>query len=118
MVVSRRQVLSGELRVTLGRRVRELRVRHQQSQEAVAWAADVTQGSISNYEAGRNEIPLSVLISICEYFHTPLSEIFPKATGLSEMTGSRDTELCFDDNERERGEPGDDPAGSEAVPAV
>lgn len=101
MIVSRRRVLSGELRVTLGRSLRELRVRHRQSQEAVAWAADVTQGSISNYEAGRNEIPLSVLMSICEYFHTPLSEIFPQATGLSEMAGARDTELCFDDYEEE-----------------
>ncbi len=97
MIVSRRRVLSGELRVTLGRRLRELRVRHRESQEAVAWAADVTQGSISNYEAGRNEIPLSVLMSICEYFHTPLSEIFPKAAGLLEMTGTRDTDLCLDD---------------------
>jgi len=43
-------------------------------------------------------------MSICEYFHTPLSEIFPKATGLSEMTGARDTEICFDAYEEEGAE--------------
>lgn len=73
---SRRSALSRELRLQVGPRLRELRLRHRESQEAVAWAADVTQGSISNYENGRNEVPLSVLISICEYFNTPLNELF------------------------------------------
>lgn len=73
---SRRKALSRELRLQMGPRLRELRIRHRESQEAVAWAADVTQGSISNYENGRNEVPLSVLISICEYFNTPLDAVF------------------------------------------
>lgn len=77
-MISRRRTLSRELRMYVGTRLRELRMQHNESQEAVAWAADVTQGSISNYENGRNEIPLSVLISICEYFNTPLSEVFPE----------------------------------------
>lgn len=75
-MISRRKALSRELRLQIGRRLRELRLKHSASQEAVAWAADVTQGSISNYENGRNETPLSVLISICEYFDTPLTEVF------------------------------------------
>lgn len=101
MMISRRRALSGELRVTLGRRLRELRVSHRESQEAVAWAADVTQGSISNYEAGRNEVPLSVLMSICEYFNIPLSEMFPKATGLAEIVGMRSAEPRFEAYPRE-----------------
>lgn len=85
MMVSRRRVLSDELRMTLGQRLREVRISRRESQEAVAWAADVTQGSISNYEAGRNEVPLSVLMSICEYFNIPLSEMLPKGTALGAM---------------------------------
>ena len=72
----RRRALSRELRLQMGPRLRELRIQHRESQEAVAWAADVTQGSISNYENGRNEVPLSVLISIGAYFNMPLDEVF------------------------------------------
>jgi len=75
-MMSRRRVLSNQLRRQIGLRLRELRVQHSESQEVVAWAADVSQGTISNYESGRNEIPLSVLMSICEYFNTSLAEFF------------------------------------------
>ena len=84
---SRRRALSRELRLQIGPRLRELRMQHRESQEAVAWAADVTQGSISNYENGRNEVPLSVLISICEYFNTPLDEVFTGTVAAAELMG-------------------------------
>jgi len=35
------------------------------SQEHVAYEIGLTQGSISNYEVGRTDIPLSVLFKIC-----------------------------------------------------
>ncbi len=58
----------------------QLRIRRESlglSQEEVAWAAGVAQGSISYYEQGKSEIPLGVLIEICRRFGIPPTEIVP-----------------------------------------
>ncbi len=63
----------------LGAVLRERRLELRLSQEDIAWAVDVTQGTISNYESGRSEVPLSVLLEMCEHlqFHSSdLLEIF------------------------------------------
>ncbi|MPZ99962.1 MAG: helix-turn-helix domain-containing protein [Dehalococcoidia bacterium] len=61
----------------MGASIRERRMALNLSQEEVAWEADVAQGSISNYETGRNDIPLSVLVSICRAFGISAVEIVP-----------------------------------------
>ena len=58
---------------------RLLREQRRISQEEIAFAAEVTQASISNYENGRNEIPLSVLLAVCDYLGVPLAEMLPMA---------------------------------------
>ncbi len=77
--MSFRQRISHELRAEVGARLRLLREERHISQEEIAFAAEVTQASISNYENGRNEIPLSVLLSICDFLAVPLSELLPMA---------------------------------------
>ncbi len=77
--MSFRQRISHELRAEVGARLRLLREERHMSQEEIAFAADVTQASISNYENGRNEIPLSVLLSVCDFLGVPLTEMLPMA---------------------------------------
>lgn len=77
--MSFRQRISQELRAEVGARLRFLREERRISQEEIAFAADVTQASISNYENGRNEIPLSVLLSVCDFLGVSLTEMLPMA---------------------------------------
>jgi len=77
--MSFRQRISHELRAEVGARLRFLREERHISQEEIAFAGDVTQASISNYENGRNEIPLSVLLSVCDFLSVPLTEMLPMA---------------------------------------
>lgn len=53
-------------RRNLGVVLRQRRLEMNLSQEDLAWAVEVTQGTISNYESGRSEVPLSILIGMCE----------------------------------------------------
>ena len=77
--MSFRQRISQELRAEVGARLRFLREERRISQEEIAFAADVTQASISNYENGRNEMPLSVLFAVCDYLAVPFAEMLPMA---------------------------------------
>lgn len=74
-----RQRISHELRAEVGPRLRVLRESRGISQAEIAFAAEVTQASISNYENGRNEMPLSVLLAVCDYLAVPLAEMLPMA---------------------------------------
>ncbi len=75
--MSFRQRISREPRFGVGARLRLLREERHISQEEVAFAAEVTQASISNYENGRNEIPLSVLLSVCDFLGVGLVDMLP-----------------------------------------
>lgn len=79
--MSPRERFSEQLRMTLGWTIRDARCSRGLSQEDVAFAADVTQGSISNYESGRSEIPLSVLMAVCEYLEISLSDFVSSLVG-------------------------------------
>jgi transcriptional regulator with XRE-family HTH domain len=68
LIVFRRQI---------GMRLREQRLALDLSQEELAWEADIAQASISNYENGRNDIPLSVLIAICQALGVRPVDIVP-----------------------------------------
>ncbi|MBM3140947.1 MAG: helix-turn-helix transcriptional regulator [Chloroflexi bacterium] len=71
----RQRQTSRIFRQRVGARLRDLRRSLDMSQEEVAWEADVAQGSISNYEAGRNDIPLSVLVAICRALGTTPADV-------------------------------------------
>jgi transcriptional regulator with XRE-family HTH domain len=71
----RRRRSSRIFRQQVGARLKQLRQTLNLSQEEVAWEADVAQGSISNYETGRNDIPLSVLVAICHALNTSPIEV-------------------------------------------
>jgi transcriptional regulator with XRE-family HTH domain len=66
---------SHSFRQQVGARLKQLRQTQNLSQEQVAWEAAVAQGSISNYETGRNDIPLSVLVAICRALNTSPIEV-------------------------------------------
>ena len=64
-------------RSTIGRRLREHRLRAGLTQEEVAWQIGVSQGSVSHYEKGRIEIPLGVLLAACRILDVAPAEIVP-----------------------------------------
>lgn len=64
MVLHEKRALSRFHR-EIGERLRDRRTALGLSQEALAWEADVAQATISNYENGRHDIPISVLIALC-----------------------------------------------------
>lgn len=72
-------------RVTLGRRLREHRLRAGLTQDEVAWQVGVSQGSISHYEKGRIEIPLGVLLAFCHLVHASLVDVVPGLDGDDEL---------------------------------
>lgn len=47
------------------------------SQEHVAYEMGLTQGSISNYEVGRSDIPLTVLLRLCTVLRTTPADLVP-----------------------------------------
>ena len=62
-------------RSNLGAGLRQRRLELNLTQEDMAWVVEVTQGTISNYENGRSEVPLSVLIEMCDHLHLQPSEL-------------------------------------------
>jgi len=51
-------------RIEVGRRLRELRGKRGRSQADVSRAAGITQASLSNYETGKRELPLSTALNL------------------------------------------------------
>ncbi len=54
---------------------------------------NVAQGSISNYEIGRNDIPLSVLIAICHALHVSPAQLLPSCYGTG-TASSNEARAC------------------------
>lgn len=71
----------------VGHRLRNRRESLGLSQEEVAWASGVAQGSISYYEQGKIEIPLGVLIEICRRLAISPIEIVPSLGEVSVRRG-------------------------------
>jgi len=59
------------------------------SQGDLASAVEVTQGSISNYENGRTEVPLSVLLMMCEQLRIQPMDIIAMLAPFGSHTGPR-----------------------------
>ena len=55
---------SVDLRREVGGRIREWRLRRNLSQTTVARAAGITQASLSNYETGKRDLPLSTFLGV------------------------------------------------------
>ncbi len=63
------------LRVVIGRRLRVLRAEHDWTQDKAARAFGVTQASVSNYESGKRETPLGVLLQMAKVYEVPLNKL-------------------------------------------
>jgi len=61
----------------VGARLRRRRSELGLSQEHVAYEVGLTQGSISNYEVGRSDIPFTVLLRICAALRTSPGDLVP-----------------------------------------
>lgn len=89
---------SAQFRKALGERLRARRIELSRSQEGIALESEVTQGSISNYEAGRSDISVVVLLSICQALQVDLLEILPTKDSMRPRVGwSYQSSAALDD---------------------
>ena len=78
-----------EHRAKLGQQLRTLRRKAGRSQTDVSKGAGITQASLSNYETGKREVPLSTALNIAAELDVPFSEIVET----SEVIVVRDSRL-------------------------
>ncbi|MSQ29206.1 MAG: XRE family transcriptional regulator [Dehalococcoidia bacterium] len=64
-----------ERRRAIGRRLREWRVKRELSQAQVARAGGITQASLSNYETGKRDLPLSTLFGVAAALNVDLGDL-------------------------------------------
>jgi len=63
------------LRVSIGARVREARLRRNMSQMTVASRIGITQSALSNYETGKRALPLVTLFRIADVLRVPIADL-------------------------------------------
>jgi transcriptional regulator with XRE-family HTH domain len=87
----------------VGRRVREVRIRESLTQSQLADAVGLTRSSIANLEAGRQRIPLHLLVWIAEILHVKASDLLPEKRTFEDLIVVPDlTEHLANDEERMR----------------
>jgi transcriptional regulator with XRE-family HTH domain len=64
-----------ERRRETGERLRYWRTRRQVSQSEVARASGITQASLSNYETGKRELPISTALAIADVLDITLGDV-------------------------------------------
>jgi transcriptional regulator with XRE-family HTH domain len=62
-------------RSEVGKRIREFRQQRGRSQADVSRAAGITQASLSNYETGKRELPLSTALNLAAALDVPFGEL-------------------------------------------
>ncbi len=62
-------------RRAVGQRIREWRLRRELSQADVARSAGITQASLSNYENGKRDMPLSTLLGVTGAVNVSLGDV-------------------------------------------
>lgn len=62
-------------RVEVGQRVRQWRLRREMSQADVARLTGITQASLSNYENGKRDMPLSTLLGVAGALNVSLGDL-------------------------------------------
>ena len=63
------------IRKSVGIRIREWRTRRELSQAEVARGAGITQASLSNYENGKRDLPLSTLLGVSSALDVTVGEL-------------------------------------------
>lgn len=63
------------LRTDVGQRIREWRLRREMSQADVARQTGITQASLSNYENGKRDMPLSTLLGVAASLNVSLGDL-------------------------------------------
>ena len=74
----------------VGARLRGIRIARKVSQQRVAEAVGLTQGSIFNYEHGFRDIPVVNLIAILDHFDISLAEFMAGVPQLRVLDDSAD----------------------------
>jgi transcriptional regulator with XRE-family HTH domain len=62
-------------RSDVGQRIREWRLRRELSQAEVARLAGITQASLSNYENGKRDLPLSTLLGVARALNVSVGDL-------------------------------------------
>ena len=78
-----------EIRTAVGKRIREWRLKRELSQAEVAREASITQASLSNYENGKRDLPLSTLVGVAGALNVSLGDLLD----LPDMIIVRDSRL-------------------------
>ena len=87
----------------VGRRLREVRTSAHLTQAQLAKAVDMTRSSIANLEAGRQRVPLHLLIWIAEIVDVRPADLLPDAPAFGGRIAAPDlTSHLVIDNERMR----------------
>lgn len=63
------------IRLDVGVKIREWRIRRELSQTEVASRAGITQASLSNYENGKRDLPLSTLMGVSSALNVSLGDL-------------------------------------------
>ncbi|TAK77292.1 MAG: XRE family transcriptional regulator [Dehalococcoidia bacterium] len=63
------------IRSDVGVKIREWRMRRELSQANVARRAGITQASLSNYENGKRDMPLSTLVGVASALEVSLGDL-------------------------------------------
>jgi transcriptional regulator with XRE-family HTH domain len=66
-------------RRAVGQRIREWRLKRELSQAEVARQAGITQASLSNYENGKRDLPLSTLLGVTSALSVSLGDLLETA---------------------------------------
>ena len=77
-------------RIEVGRRLREERRRRGLSQSEVSQSAGITQASLSNYETGKRELPLSTVLNLAAALDVSLGDLME----IPEVIVLRDSRLA------------------------
>lgn len=85
--MGRRREPISELAVAVGERLRAIRRDADRSQAWLAEAIEITQGSISNYEAGLRDIPVNLLLSALAALEYDAGQFFDDLPGLISPDG-------------------------------
>ncbi|MFA7249441.1 MAG: helix-turn-helix transcriptional regulator [Dehalococcoidia bacterium] len=68
-------VRESSTRSEVGQRIREWRLRRELSQAEVARTAGITQASLSNYENGKRDLPLSTLLGVARALNVSVGDL-------------------------------------------
>jgi transcriptional regulator with XRE-family HTH domain len=63
------------IRAEVGQRIREWRLRREMSQADVARQTGITQASLSNYENGKRDMPLSTLLGVAASLNVSVGDL-------------------------------------------